>query len=81
MCRMCVIHDSRKGILQAINEMKADSTERYRAPLWPDVKSRWCVRHMKANFHSKFKNNTLSKLFERFGSRLNRRSLMPSGRN
>jgi transposase len=45
--------------------MKEGSTERYRAPLWPDVESRWCVRHMKANFHSQFKNKTLTKLFER----------------
>jgi hypothetical protein len=60
-----VIHDRHKGILQAINDMKEGSTERYRAPLWPDVQSRWCVRHMKANFHSQFKNKTLAKLFER----------------
>jgi hypothetical protein len=52
---VCVIHDRHKGILQVINDMKEGSTERYRAPLWPDVKSRWCVRHMKANFHSQFK--------------------------
>jgi hypothetical protein len=45
--------------------MKEGSTERYRAPLWPDVESRWCVRHMKANFHSQFKNKTLTKFFER----------------
>jgi transposase-like protein len=62
---VCVIHDRHKGILQAINDMKEGSTERYRAPLCPDVKSRWCVRHMKANFHSQFKNKTLDKLFER----------------
>jgi hypothetical protein len=61
---VCVIHDRHKGILQAINDMKEGNTERYRAPLWPDVKSRWCVRHMKANFHNQFKNKTLAKLFE-----------------
>jgi hypothetical protein len=32
--------------------------------LWADVKSKWYVRHMKANFHNQFKNKTLSKLFE-----------------
>jgi transposase-like protein len=62
---VCVIHDRHKSILQAINDMKDDSTEQCRAPLWPDVESRWCVRHMKANFHSQFKNKTLAKLFER----------------
>jgi hypothetical protein len=35
-----VIHDRHKGILQAINDMKEGSTERYRAPLWLYVKSR-----------------------------------------
>jgi hypothetical protein len=62
---VCVIHNRHKGILQAINDMKEDSTERCRAPLWSDVKSKWCVRHMKANFHSQFKYKTRSKLFER----------------
>jgi hypothetical protein len=49
---VCVIHNRHKGILQAINDMKEGSIERYRAPLWSDVNSRWCVRHMKANFRS-----------------------------
>jgi hypothetical protein len=62
---VCVIHDRHKGILQVINDMNEGSTERYRAPLWPDFKSRCCVRHMKGNFHSHFKNKTLFKLFER----------------
>jgi hypothetical protein len=34
----CVIHDRHKGNLQAINDMKEGSTERYRAPLSTDVK-------------------------------------------
>jgi hypothetical protein len=33
MCRMCVIQDRHKGILQAISDMKEGSTEGYRAPL------------------------------------------------
>jgi transposase-like protein len=79
---VCVIHNRHKGILQAMNNMKEGSQKRYRVLLWPDVKSRWCVRHMKANFHSQFKNKTLSKLFERgYVSRLSRRSLKPFGRN
>ena len=49
---VCVIHDRHKGILQAISDIKDDSQERHREALWPDVKSRWCIRHMKANFHS-----------------------------
>jgi transposase-like protein len=61
---VCVIHNRHKGILQAINDMKEGSDERYRAPLWPYVKSRWCTRHMKANFHNQLKNKIMSKLFE-----------------
>jgi hypothetical protein len=62
---VCVIHDRHKGILQAINNIKYGSQERNRVALWPDVKSRWWVRHMEANFHCLFKNKALSKLFER----------------
>jgi hypothetical protein len=49
---VCVIHDRHKGILQAISDIKEGSQERYRAAQWPDVHSRWCMRHMGANFHS-----------------------------
>jgi hypothetical protein len=61
---VCVIHDRHKGILQVMNDMKEGRQERYIVPLWTDVKSRWCIRQMKANFHIQFKNKTLSKLFE-----------------
>jgi hypothetical protein len=47
------------------NIVENTSCERYRAALWPDVKSRWCTRHMKENFHSQFEKKALSKLFER----------------
>ena len=47
-----LIHDRHKGILQAINDIQNGSTERRRTALWPDLKSRWCMRHMGANFHS-----------------------------
>jgi hypothetical protein len=36
---VCVIHDRRKGILQAISGIKEGSQERYRAAQWPDVHS------------------------------------------
>jgi hypothetical protein len=65
---VCVIHDRHKGILQAISDIKEGSEERYRAAQWPDVHSRWCVRHMGANFHSQFKNKKLTKLFKRLCS-------------
>ena len=61
---VCLIHDRHKGILQAIDDIQNGSTERRRSALWPDLKSRWCMRHMGANFHSQFKNKTLMKLFK-----------------
>nr|CAE04747.3 OSJNBb0060E08.10 [Oryza sativa Japonica Group] len=32
---------------------------------WPDVRSRWCMRHMGANFYKQFKNKHLMELFKR----------------
>jgi hypothetical protein len=61
---VCVIHDRHKGILQAINGIKEGSEERNRAGQWPDVNSRWCMRHTGANFNSQFKNKELTKLFK-----------------
>jgi hypothetical protein len=61
---VCVIHDRHKGILHAIGDIKEGSQERYRAAQWLDVHSRWCQRHMGANFHSQFKNKELTKLFK-----------------
>jgi hypothetical protein len=65
---MCVIHDRHKGILQAKNDIKEGSKERNRAAQWPVVHSRWCIRHMGANFHSQFKNKQLTELFKRLCS-------------
>ena len=49
---VCLIHDRHKGILQAIGDIQNGCTEHRRAALWLDLKSRWCMRHMGANFHS-----------------------------
>jgi hypothetical protein len=62
---VCVIHDRYKGILQAINDIKEGSEERNRAAQCLDVHSKWCMRHMRANFHSQFKNKELTQLFKR----------------
>jgi hypothetical protein len=53
---VCVIHDRHKGILKAINDINEGSEKRNRASQWLDEHSRWCMRHMGANFHSQFKN-------------------------
>jgi hypothetical protein len=65
---VCVIHDRHKAILQAINDIKEDSEECNKAAQWPVVRSKWCMRHMGANFHSQFKNKKLTQLFKRFCS-------------
>jgi hypothetical protein len=65
---VCVMHDRHKGILQAINDIKEGSEERNKAAQWPDVHSRWFMRHIGANFHSQFKNKELIKLFKRLCS-------------
>ena len=65
---VCLIHDRHKGLLQSIDDIQNGSTECRRPVLWPDLKSRWCMRHMGANFHSQFKNKTLMKMFKRLCS-------------
>ena len=62
---VCLIHDRHKGILQVIDDIQNGSTERRMPALWPDLKSRCCMRHMGENFYSQFKNKTLMKLFKR----------------
>ncbi|WVZ82417.1 hypothetical protein U9M48_029683 [Paspalum notatum var. saurae] len=51
------------GLLAAIEELQRGSgTE---PPIWPDVRSRWCIRHMGANFYDHFKNKDLMDMFKR----------------
>jgi hypothetical protein len=78
---VCVIHDRYKGILQAISDIKEGSQEHYRAAQWPDVHSRWCMRHMGANFHSQFKNKELTKLFKRLCSTNQEKNSSTCGKN
>lgn len=65
---VCLIHDRHKGILQAIDDLQNGNEERGRQPIWADVISRWCMRHMGANFHSQFKSKPLTKMFKRLCS-------------
>jgi hypothetical protein len=64
MPNVCVVHDRHKDILQVMNDIKYGSKEREREAQWPNVHSRWCIRHMKANLHSQFNNKALTKLFK-----------------
>jgi hypothetical protein len=78
---VCVIHDRHKGILQAISDIKEGSEERYRAAQWPDVHSRWCMRHMRANFHSQLKNKELTKLLSAYVRPIRRKNSSTYGKN
>jgi hypothetical protein len=51
-----------------MNDIKEGSEERNRETHWTDVHSRWCIRHMGANFHRQFKNKQLTELFKRLCS-------------
>jgi hypothetical protein len=64
MPNVCVVHDRHKDILQVMNDIKYGSKEREREAQWPNVHSRWCIRHMQANLHSQFNNKALTKLFK-----------------
>nr|ABA96499.1 transposon protein, putative, Mutator sub-class [Oryza sativa Japonica Group] len=62
---VCLIHDRHAGILRAIGELQFGSMERGYPSVWEDVQSRWCMRHMGANFFKQFKNKELMNMFKR----------------
>nr|CAD41115.2 OSJNBb0070J16.11 [Oryza sativa Japonica Group]CAE02346.1 OSJNBb0072M01.7 [Oryza sativa Japonica Group] len=62
---VCLIHDRHAGILRAIEELQFGSMERGYPGVWEDVQSRWCMRHMGANFFKQFKNKELMNMFKR----------------
>ena len=58
---VCLISDRHAGLLAAIRQLQEGSP--FSPPIWPDVVSRWCVRHMTANFYERFKNKDLMIFF------------------
>ena len=60
---VCVIHDRHAGILKAVKTLR-NPTDDERTP-WRDLQSRWCMRHLGANFFSQFKNKRLMNLFKK----------------
>ena len=62
---VCVIHDRHAGLLKAIMDMQFGSVERDVPCRWPDIQSRWCMRHLGANFFSHFRNKHLMNMFKR----------------
>ena len=63
---ICLIIDRHAEILDAIEKLQ-HGTGAF-PPIWPDVHSRWCMRHLAANFHDHFKNKDLMDLFKRLCS-------------
>jgi hypothetical protein len=62
---VCLIHDHHAGILRAILDLQEGYVETEEPPKWRDVRSRWCMRHIGANFFRQFKNNHLMDMFKR----------------
>ena len=59
---VCVLHDRHKGILSAVMKLQEG---RNIDVSWPDLHSRWCMRHMEANFYSQFRSKRLEDLFKK----------------
>nr|ABA91612.1 retrotransposon protein, putative, Ty3-gypsy subclass [Oryza sativa Japonica Group] len=62
---VCLIHDRHAGMLRAIDYLQNGWDEKGLPAKWPDVRSRWSMRHMGANFYKQFKNKHLMELFKR----------------
>jgi len=60
---VCILHDRHAGILSAIKTLTNPGPEE-QTP-WQDLQSRWCMRHLGANFFSQFRNKSLMNLFKK----------------
>ncbi|KAK1651020.1 hypothetical protein QYE76_068825 [Lolium multiflorum] len=60
---VCVLHDRHAGILAAIKTLKEAGPDEETS--WQDMQSRWCMRHLGANFFSQFGSKSLMNLFKK----------------
>src|SRR4051812_32236287 len=60
---VCILHDRHAGILSAIKKLTNPGPDG-QTP-WLDLQSRWCMRHLGANFFSQFRNKNLMNLFKK----------------
>ena len=74
---VCLISNRLGDLLAAIRQLQEGSP--FSSPIWPDVVSRWCVRHMAANFYERFKNKDLMNLSSGCALRISRGSSMLYG--
>uniref|UniRef100_A0A0A9HMU8 MULE transposase domain-containing protein n=1 Tax=Arundo donax TaxID=35708 RepID=A0A0A9HMU8_ARUDO len=61
-CHVCIIHDYRKELLDAIEDLQNNQQE---AHSWRDVKSWWCMQHLAENFLAHFGDEKLVMLFKK----------------
>ena len=59
---VCVMHDCNVGLLNAVDKLKNDRDPEVQ---WPDIQSRWCMRHLASNFYKKFRSKRLMDMFKR----------------
>jgi hypothetical protein len=59
-----LIHNRHAGILRAILDLQEGCVDTGEPPKWRDVRSRWCMRHIGANFFRQFKNKHLMDMFK-----------------
>ena len=60
---VCILHDRHAGILNAVKTLTQPGPAE-QTP-WTDMQSRWCMRHLGANFFSQFRNKNLMNLFKK----------------
>ena len=60
---VCVLHDRHPGILKAVRTLQNPAADE--PTPWNDLQSRWCMRHLGANFFSQFRNKELMQMFKK----------------
>ena len=60
---VCLVSDRHSGLLAAIRKLQQGRGTEH--PKWADVRNRWSMSHMGANFYDHFKNKDLMVLFKR----------------
>jgi len=66
MENVCVMHDRNAGLLNAVDKLKNDRDPEVQ---WPDIQSRWCMRHLASNFYKQFRSKLLMDMFRGYASR------------
>lgn len=59
---VCIITDRHAGLLSALHTMQHGTSPLFQ---WNDMRTRWCMRHLVANFHTRFRSKDLMKKFKK----------------